>query len=141
MYTLVSFSIWSDDLRHEEITAKTNIHPDTFFHKGDIKMSMNKPIVRKFGFWGLSSKLEQTTALDTQINSLLDVLVPHGDYFLELSKTATVRFFCTVDELPSSGEVQPDGLILMPGAGFGLAASTLTRMGSIGAALDVDIMW
>ncbi|MEM9952718.1 MAG: DUF4279 domain-containing protein [Chloroflexota bacterium] len=95
---LLSFSIHSETVHPDTITEVLDIRPDKFGIKGHHRFDNPRYAIRGTHFWGLNSrnKVERSSPIGEHMTYLLDLLYPHSRYLAELSKTAELRFLCTI---------------------------------------------
>jgi hypothetical protein len=120
---LVTFRIFSETLIPSEITLHTRIQPDRTNEKGTASIR-NRKFIHSSGKWSIRSKLDKANPnFEEHIESILDVLEPHKDYFYSLSKLHTVDLLCTVNDVVD----------------IILTSNTIQRMASMGISLTLTV--
>lgn len=121
--TTVTFRIFSPEVIPDDITEKLKIQPNTKYVKGDYPLNYPQYSPYENGLWSLTSKALSEEPLESHLDSILLLLEGERTYILNISKYATVDFYCVLYDQYS----------------FQLSAQILTRIANIGAILGVTV--
>ncbi|MDZ4769175.1 MAG: DUF4279 domain-containing protein [Chloroflexota bacterium] len=121
--TRVSFRIAAEDLDPDKVSDTLKIEPDRTQLKGNFPQNDPSCFPRPEGVWVLRSKIRREEPLIAHLENLLAELEPKQIEIVDISKTASVDFFCS----------------LFGQNGVYLPADILRRLSQLNAMLNVNV--
>jgi len=127
--TKASFRIMGRDLDPSEITNLLHMHPDQFHRCGDPHMSQSGRRYADYteGLWALHASVDETSAIDEQLEALVTKLWKHRDLLQEFRNRGYKIDICV-------------GIFgIDDNMGFVLKNTLLRRIMQLGVDLDLDL--